>query len=92
MRLALETQRLADRARNTAEKFPRDLQLQEREWREVLLLARMQNLKYQEIARLLAEEIRRGEFLLSAPLRRLPRKQSMSGLKVRDANQREVRR
>jgi uncharacterized protein (DUF39 family) len=45
-----------------------------------------------EIAHLLAEEVRRGEFLLSAPLRRLPRKQSMSGLKVRDASQREVRR
>jgi uncharacterized protein (DUF39 family) len=45
-----------------------------------------------EIAHLLQEEIRRGEFLLAPPLRQLPKKQSMAGLKVRDANQREVRR
>ena len=44
-----------------------------------------------EIATLLQDEIRRGEFLLSRPLRPLPARQSMGSLKIRDQNRREVR-
>jgi len=45
-----------------------------------------------EIAHLLKDEIKRGDFLLSRPLRPLPQKQSMVGLKIVDQNNREVRR
>jgi uncharacterized protein (DUF39 family) len=45
-----------------------------------------------EIAELLKEEIRRGEFLLSRPIQPLPRKQAMGSLKVRDQQRREVTR
>jgi uncharacterized protein (DUF39 family) len=45
-----------------------------------------------QIAHLLKDEIRRGEFLLSPPLRPLPRNQGMQGLKIVDQNNREVRR
>ncbi|MBN2554238.1 MAG: homocysteine biosynthesis protein [Spirochaetales bacterium] len=45
-----------------------------------------------EIAHLLKDEIKRGDFLLSRPLRPLPREQSMGGLKIVDQNNREVRR
>ena len=44
-----------------------------------------------EIATLLQDEIRRGEFLVSRPLRPLPARQSMGSLKIRDQNRREVR-
>jgi uncharacterized protein (DUF39 family) len=44
-----------------------------------------------EIAHILQDEIRRGEFLLSRPLRPLPARGSMGSLKVRDKNRREVR-
>jgi uncharacterized protein (DUF39 family) len=43
-----------------------------------------------EIAHLLMDEIKRGEFLLSRPIRPLPARQSMGSLKVRDKNRREV--
>lgn len=45
-----------------------------------------------EIAHLLKDEIKRGDFLLSQPLQSLPRKQGMMGLKIVDQNSREVRR
>ena len=45
-----------------------------------------------EIAHLLKDEIKRGDFLVSRPLRPLPREQSMGGLKIVDQNNREVRR
>jgi hypothetical protein len=44
-----------------------------------------------EIANLLKDEIRRGDFLLSRPYQPLPRKQSMGSLKIVDQNNREVR-
>jgi uncharacterized protein (DUF39 family) len=40
--------------------------------------------KARQIAQLLADEIRRGDFLLAQPLRRLPLKQSSGGLKIRE--------
>jgi uncharacterized protein (DUF39 family) len=40
--------------------------------------------KAREIAALLADEIRRGEFLLARPLAPLPRKQGFQGLKIRE--------
>jgi uncharacterized protein (DUF39 family) len=45
-----------------------------------------------EIAHLLKDEIKRGDFLLSRPYQPLPRKQSMGSLKIVDQNNREVRR
>jgi uncharacterized protein (DUF39 family) len=45
-----------------------------------------------EIAHLLKDEIKRGDFLLSRPYQRLPQKQAMGSLKVVDQNNREVRR
>jgi uncharacterized protein (DUF39 family) len=44
-----------------------------------------------EIAHLLKDEIKRGDFLLSRPYRPLPRKQGMGALKIVDQNNREVR-
>jgi len=44
-----------------------------------------------EIAHLLKDEIKRGDFLLSKPLQPLPRQQGMGGLKIVDQNNREVR-
>ena len=44
-----------------------------------------------EIANLLKDEIKRGNFLLSRPYQPLPRKQSMGALKIVDQNNREVR-
>jgi uncharacterized protein (DUF39 family) len=43
-----------------------------------------------EIAHLLKDEIKRGDFLLGRPLRPLPTRQSMGSLKIRDKNRREV--
>jgi uncharacterized protein (DUF39 family) len=40
--------------------------------------------KARQIAQLLADEIRRGDFLLAPPIRRLPLKQSTGGLKIRE--------
>jgi uncharacterized protein (DUF39 family) len=40
--------------------------------------------KAREIAGLLADEIRRGDFLLAPPLRPLPKRQSFKGLKTRE--------
>ena len=37
-----------------------------------------------QVAQLLADEIRRGDFLLAPPIRRLPLKQSSGGLKIRE--------
>jgi uncharacterized protein (DUF39 family) len=45
-----------------------------------------------EIAHLLKDEIKRGDFLLSRPYQPLPRDQSMGSLKIVDQNNREVRR
>jgi uncharacterized protein (DUF39 family) len=45
-----------------------------------------------EIAQILKEEIKRGDFLLSRPLRALPKQQAMGGLKIVDQNSREVER
>ena len=45
-----------------------------------------------EIAHLLKDEIKRGDFLLSRPYQPLPRKQGMGALKIVDQNNREVRR
>jgi uncharacterized protein (DUF39 family) len=44
-----------------------------------------------EIAHLLKDEIKRGDFLLSRPYQPLPQKQSMGALKIVDQNNREVR-
>jgi uncharacterized protein (DUF39 family) len=44
-----------------------------------------------EVAHLLQDEIKRGDFLLSPPLRPLPQEQAMGGLKIVDQNNREVR-
>jgi uncharacterized protein (DUF39 family) len=40
--------------------------------------------KAREIAALLADEIRRGDFLLARPLAPLPSKQGFQGLKIRE--------
>jgi uncharacterized protein (DUF39 family) len=45
-----------------------------------------------EIAHLLKDEIKRGDFLLSQPYRPLPREQGMGALRIVDQNDREVRR
>jgi uncharacterized protein (DUF39 family) len=45
-----------------------------------------------EIACILKDEIKRGDFLLSPPIQPLARKQSMGGLKIVDQNNREVKR